>query len=154
MNDFFGTVRQFILDYLPNQRCLAENTIWSYSHTLNLFVSYSLEAKKIRARKFNFSCLDKTLLLDYLGWLETVRGCSASTRNQHLMALRSFLKYAGHSDCTQMALYLSACDIPIKKGQAKTVQFLSEPSLAALLQQPDVSKQKGLQQSHVYDPHV
>lgn len=144
MNDFFETVRRFIWDYLPNQRCLAKNTIRSYCYTLNLFVSYVLDEKKIRARKFNFSCVDKALLLDFLDWLETVRGCSASTSNQHLMALRSFLKYAGHSDCIQMALYLSACDIPIKKGQTKTVQFLSEPALAALLQQPNPSKPKDL----------
>ena len=27
MNDFFDVVRHFLLDYLPKQRCLSENTI-------------------------------------------------------------------------------------------------------------------------------
>ena len=39
MNDFFDAVRCFLLDYLPKQRCLSENTIRSYKQTLNLFVS-------------------------------------------------------------------------------------------------------------------
>ena len=37
MNDFFDAVRCFLLDYLPKQRCLSENTIRSYKQTLNLF---------------------------------------------------------------------------------------------------------------------
>ena len=40
MNDFFDVVRRFLLDYLPKQRCLSENTILSYRQTLNLFVAY------------------------------------------------------------------------------------------------------------------
>lgn len=40
MNDFFDAVRRFLLDYLPKQRCLSENTILSYKQTLNIFVAY------------------------------------------------------------------------------------------------------------------
>jgi site-specific recombinase XerD len=40
MNDFFGTVRSFLLEYLPNQRCFSEATVRSYDHALNLFVHY------------------------------------------------------------------------------------------------------------------
>ena len=44
MNDFFDTVRRFLLDYLPKQRCLSVNTVLSYKQTLNLFVSYMQDA--------------------------------------------------------------------------------------------------------------
>ncbi len=30
MNDFFDVIRRFLLDYLPKQRCLSENTILSF----------------------------------------------------------------------------------------------------------------------------
>lgn len=144
MNDLFDAVRRFLLDYLPKQRCLSKNTILSYKQTLNLFVSYARDELEIDAAELTFSCIDREMILGFLTWLEQTRGCSAVTRNQRLMALRSFLEFAGQIDCAQMALYLSACNIPLKEAHGRIVEFLTEPALAALLQQPDPSKQKDL----------
>lgn len=144
MNDFFDATRRFLLDYLPKQRCLSENTILSYKQTLNLFVTYIRNEIGIGAAELSFSRIDRDTILDFLTWLETTRGCSASTRNQRLMALRSFLEFAGQMDCTQMALYLSACNIPSKEAHSRGVEFLTESALTALLQQPDPSKPKDL----------
>ena len=90
MNDFFDTVRRFLLDYLPKQRCLSENTILSYKQTLNLFVSYMQDERDVTATKLTFSRIDRDVILGFLTWLETARKCSANTRNQRLMALRSW----------------------------------------------------------------
>ena len=144
MNDFFDIVRRFLLDYLPKQRCLSKNTILSYKQTLNLFVSYMRDEKSVAAVELTFSRIDRDAILGFLTWLETVRKCSASTINQRLMALRSFLEFAGQIDCTQTSLYLSACNIPAKKAHSRIIAFLTEPALAALLQQPDPSKFKDL----------
>lgn len=144
MNDFFDTVRRFLLDYLPKQRCLSENTILSYRQTLNLFVAYMRDEMGMGATKLTFSRIDRDAILGFLTWLENARGCSPSTRNQRLMAMRSFLDFAGQIDCTQTALYLSACNIPSKESCGRIVEFLTEPALTALLQQPDPSKQKDL----------
>ena len=94
MNDFFDTVRRFLLDYLPKQRCLSVNTVLSYKQTLNLFVSYMQDERDVTATKLTFSRIDRDVILGFLTWLETARKCSASTRNQRLMALRSFLEFA------------------------------------------------------------
>lgn len=123
MNDFFDTVRRFLLDYLPKQRCLSVNTVLSYKQTLNLFVSYMQDERDVTATKLTFSRIDRDVILGFLTWLETARKCSASTRNQRLMALRSFLEFAGQMDCTQMALYLSACNIPSKSHMAESLSF-------------------------------
>lgn len=144
MNDFFDAVRCFLLDYLPKQRCLNENTIRSYKQTLNLFVSYMRDEEGVAAVELTFSRMNRDAILGFLTWLETARKCSASTRNQRLMALRSFLDFAGQMDCTQMALYLSACNIPSKAAHGRIIAFLTEPALTALLQQPDPSKPKDL----------
>lgn len=144
MNDFFDAVRRFLLDYLPKQRCLSENTILSYRQTLNIFVTYMRDGMGIGTSELTFSCIDRDVILGFLTWLENVRGCSASTRNQRLMALRSFLDFAGQIDCTQTALYLSACNIPSKEAHGRIVEFLTESALTALLQQPNPSKQKDL----------
>lgn len=144
MNDFFQVVRMFLLDYLPRQRCLSENTISSYRQTLNLFVTYLREKNGLSVLQIKFSVIEKEIILSFLNWLETDRHCSASTRNQRLMALRSFFDYAGQLDCTQTALYLAVQSIPSKSTVGKTVDFLTEPALSALLMQPDPSKTKEL----------
>lgn len=144
MSDFFDAVRRFLLDYLPKQRCLSENTIVSYRQTLNLFVSYMRDEIGISPVKLTFSRIDKDAILGFLLWIENVRGCGASTRNQRLMALRSFLEFSGQIDCAQTALHLSACSIPQKEAHGRAVEFLTEPALTALLQQPDPSNQKDL----------
>ena len=91
MGDFFDAIRRFLLDYLPKQRCLSKNTILSYRQTLNIFVAYMRDEIGIGAAELTFSRVDRDVILNFLTWLEKARGCSVSTRNQRLMALRSFL---------------------------------------------------------------
>ena len=79
MNDFFDAVRRFLLDYLPKQRCLSENTILSYKQTLNIFVAYMRDEVGIGATELTFSHIDQSVILSFLTWLENARGCSAST---------------------------------------------------------------------------
>lgn len=90
MSDFFDAIRRFLLDYLPKQRCLSKNTILSYRQTLNIFVAYMRDEIGIGAAELTFSRVDRDVILNFLTWLEKARGCSVSTRNQRLMALRSF----------------------------------------------------------------
>ena len=79
MNDFFDAVRRFLLDYLPKQRCLSENTILSYRQTLNIFVAYMRDEMGIGATELTFSRIDRDVILSFLTWLENVRGCSAQS---------------------------------------------------------------------------
>ena len=90
MNDFFRAVRDFILDYLPKQRCFSENTIKSYRTALNLFVEYLRKEKQLGIEKISFSIIDRGLVIGFLDWLESSRGCSVCSRNHRLMVLRSF----------------------------------------------------------------
>jgi len=142
MNDFFVLVRSFLLDFLPNQRCLSDNTIISYKQTLKLFVLYMRTVKNIGITELTFSCIDRDVIVGFIDWLEQSRSCSVNTRNQRLMAFRSFLEYAGIIDCTLSALYLVAKSIPAKKAQGKIVDFLSEEALETFLRQPDITKKK------------
>lgn len=144
MNDFFETVRKFLNEYLPKQRCLSENSIISYKQALGLFVKYLREIKGYSVAKISFSVIDRTVILEFLDWLEKERGCSAVTRNHRLMVLRSFFDYAGIIDCAHISLYMDCLKIPTKNEKGKIVEYLSENALAVLLQQPDPSKKKGL----------
>ena len=144
MTDFFKTIRSFILEYLPKQRCFSENTIKSYRTALNLLVEYLRQEKLLRISQIDFTIFERELILGFLDWLEHSRNCSASSRNQRLMALRSFFKYAGTIDCTQVAVQLGIGTIPVKKEPGRIVDFFTEDALRALLKQPNPSKLLGI----------
>jgi site-specific recombinase XerD len=59
------------------------------------------------------------------------------------MVLRSFFKYAGETDCTYAAFGMDAAAVPTRKAQGRTVDFLSEQALKALLAQPNPRKRTG-----------
>ena len=63
MNDFFETVRKFLNEYLPHQRCLSENTIRSYRQALSLFVKFMREVKGYTVTKIKFSIINKTIMI-------------------------------------------------------------------------------------------
>lgn len=144
MIDFFHTVRSFIYEYLPNQKCVSENTIISYKTALELFIRFLRDEKKYSVKRITFMNIDREIILEFLDWIENERYCKAITRNQRLLALRSFFNYAGILDCTQTALYIDTLNIPMKADDRKVVSYLTEPALAALLKQPDTGKKTEL----------
>ena len=144
MNDFFGAIRGYLLEYLPNQKCCSDNTIKSHKIALNLFVDFLRKEKHMKVDKITFNAINKQTVLDFLKWLEEVRQCSPASRNQRLSILRTFLAYAGGNDCTLIALELDVKKIPMKKFNQTAVDFLSENAIKALLEQPNTKKLNGI----------
>jgi integrase/recombinase XerD len=143
MNEFFTAVRRFLADYLPEQRCCSPNTIRSYRQALNLFVGYLRTTRGMAVADIDFPRIDRHVVIEFLDWLQRERGCAAATRDQRLMALRSFFSYAGFLDCAHVALSLELAAVPAKKTPGKIVEWLTEAALQALLQQPDLTTTAG-----------
>ena len=141
---FFKTIRDFLTVYLPKQKCASPNTIKSYRESLNLLLKFLEEKKKIPLHKVSFSDLDRKTIGDFLDWLEESRKCSVSTRNQRLMAIKSFFKYAVLVDATQMSFQVEAQKVPIKKSPSPVVEYLSQEGLKQILSQPNAKKDRGM----------
>ncbi len=137
MNDFFHLVKRYLLEYLPIQRRFSDNTVKSYRQGLNLYISYLRDVMQIPTTRITFQDCTRDSILGYLDWLSSERGCGATSVNQRLMVLRSFFKFAGETDCAYTAFSMDAATVPTKKVQGKTVDFLSEQALKALLAQPN-----------------
>ena len=144
MNDFFNMIKQYRYEYLPKQKGYAENTIISYRRVLTLFVNYLHEVRNISMSDIDFPLIDRNTVVDFLEWLQNERKCSSTTRNHHLMVLRSFFRYAGKVDCSYESISLLVSEVPAKHEPGKLVDYLSESALEALLKQPDTSKAKGV----------
>lgn len=141
---FFRSIRDFLTIYLPKQKCYSENTIRSYRISLSLFVDYLTDVLNIPLHKLSFQHITAKNITDFLDWLQLNRSCSPSTRNQRLMAIRSFTKYAAGIEPSNIYIQADVSNVPAQKTPEKMVEFLSESALKTLLEQPDCKRDIGL----------
>jgi site-specific recombinase XerD len=111
---------------------------------LNQLFDFVTTEKNIPLSDVTFDTLNSQMISDYLTWLEKVCCCSVSTRNQRLAGIRSFFKYAGKMDLTVTVFQKDLERVPFKKTGSKTVDFMTEEALKAVLAQPDTSKKAGI----------
>lgn len=125
--------------YLPEQRNLSDNTRESYHATFLQFEDF-LEEQGIPRGKLNFSHITHEHIEDFLIWIETARGCSISTRNQRLSALKAFFKYV-RTVCPE---HLFLCnqvinDVHIKKAPKPVVKYLRKEAIELILAEPNLA---------------
>lgn len=142
--DFAKYISGFLGNYLTNEKGVSGNTIKSYSYTFILFTNFMHEVKKIHINKLSFKHITKDVVVDFLNWLQSNRGCCDATRNQRLAAISSFIKYAEYMDPAGLYESHRILSIPVKKAERKTICYLTVEGVKLLLQQPDISKGKGL----------
>lgn len=141
---FFKAIRNFLNVYLPKQKCYSANTVRSYRISLNLLVDYLTDANNVPLYKLSFEDVTMESVSGFLDWLQVERKCSPATRNQRLMAIRSFLNYASALNPAYVFRQIEVSHVPMQKTQGRIVEFLSEGALKALLAQPDQRKSTGI----------
>ena len=142
-NDFPRLLTKFLGDYLPLQRNMSSNTIKSYRDTFTLLLRYCRENKNIILEQLEITQIDITLITNFLSYLETVRHCSAATRNQRLAAIHAFFRFLQMEQPEYMLHYQRILAIPSKRHERPEVGYLSGDDLATILAQPDLSTSEG-----------
>ena len=143
VKDFAYVLSNYLSVYLPGMKGVSPNTILSYRDTFSLFLWFCKEQRGISPERLSFQQMDRTLVEDFLNWLETDRNCSISTRNQRLAALRAFFRYLQIHHPEQLLLCQQMIQIPSKKAQEKAMGYLSLEGLELLLSIPDTSSRQG-----------
>ena len=141
--DFAQLVKGFLTDFLPLQRNYSRNTVLSYKDALKLFAVFLTEYKKIRLTDFTMQSFDRVLIIEYLEWLRN-RGCSVSTANQRLAAIKSFSEYAGVQCLECLAPLQLVQGIKSQKAATREIAFLSSDQIRELINFPDINTEKGL----------
>lgn len=141
---FFRLVRDFLLVYLPKNRCCSPHTVKAYRDTLQLLRRFLHDERHLSFPQITFDHLDHHTIAEFLAWLETTRHAGVTTRNHRLAAIKAFLKYAAQEDVTLMAAYTEVSKVRAQRAPRAPVAYLSEAALAALLAQPDPATPRGL----------
>ncbi len=141
----FSLIHSYLKIYLPKQRKVSPNTIRSYRDALESLFDFVKDEKKIPLADVTFEMLTTEVIASYLDFIQDERGCSTSTRNTRLAAIRAFFKYAAEVDVTVVAFLKAVKTVPVKKPDCiESISYMSETSVAALISVPDASTQKGL----------
>jgi len=142
--DFAYHLTNFLAKYLPGQQGRGTNTIKSYRDSFTLYLKYCRGECGIKPETVTLNTITAESVRAFLAWLENVRGCSISTRNQRLAAFHSFFGYL-QTECTD---YILLCQkilaIDFKTAPKRSVGYLSFEAIQAILAQPDPESKAGL----------
>jgi len=142
-NDFSKYLTNFLSLYLPSHRNVSINTIASYRDVFKLLLTFCDEIKGMKPEKITIPKLTKDLVIEFLTWLEKVRKCSISTRNQRLAALHAFFRYIQKESPENLFEIQKILAIPYKKKTKPMVPYLTANELKILLEQPDLKTKDG-----------
>jgi site-specific recombinase XerD len=141
----FTHIHNYLKVYLPKQRNLSPHTINSYREALEQLVDFVKMYKQIPLQYVTFEMLNAETITAFLDWIETSRGCSISTRNNRLAAVRAFIKYTADRDITTVSVLKELKHVTVKKpNQAVAIGYISMTAITAIVEQTDTSTSLGL----------
>ncbi len=106
--------------YLTEVRNLSGNAIRSYRNGLGLFLDYLESVKGIRRETLVGDCFRVDTIENWLAWMKEAKGCSPSTCNLRLAALRSFIAFLSRKNVAFIKYGCSITSVkrirPVKKA--------------------------------------
>lgn len=134
----------FLRERLPEARGASVHTCDSYAYAFKLLLEFAAKRLRKTPSAIELEAIDATLVLAFLKYLEEKRGCSASTRNARLAAIRSFMRYAELRAPSLIEQSRRVLAIPMKRTDTKLVRHLSQGEMEAILRAPDVRQRDGV----------
>jgi Site-specific recombinase XerD len=135
--EFAGLLQNFFVDRLLQQKNVSPQTIKAYRDTFRLLLNYAEHQKGKPPIKLTLNDFDATLILDFLGYLETERHNTVRSRNARFAAIRAFAKYISLQCPPALQLAQQILAIPMKRFEKPLIAFLSREEVQVLIAAPD-----------------
>jgi len=139
MSSLAPTLQAFFTERLVAQRDASPNTIAAYRDTCRLLLGFAHDKTNKLPSQLDLADLDAPLIGAFLDHLEHERGCSVSTRNARLSAVRSLFRFAAFRHPEHAEQIQRVLAIPNKRCDDALVSFLTRAETEALLASPDRS---------------
>lgn len=135
-------ISRFLTTYLGGERGLSENTFISYNYTFRLLIPFFHDRVKKPINKVAMEEFTADNIKAFLDFLEG-KGCSVSTRNQRLAAIKSFCRYVQSDSPQNLYNMQQILAISSKKKEQPVIQYLTAEQLGMLLAKPDSGNKYG-----------
>ena len=143
-DDFFALVRSWLTSYLPRSRRLSPHTIRSYKTALNTLLAFLDETQSLKLGQVGFDSITYSSMSEFISWLMDVRHLGASSANQRLAAIKSFLSYCAGEEPALVAIWLDVKRVRPARALERVPNALSMPAVEALIRAPGQQTRHGL----------
>jgi len=130
-------LQRFFTERLLGQLGASPHTIACYRDAFRLLLRFAAERLRRAPSDLRLDELDATLLGKFLDYIEHKRGCSARTRNVRLSALHAFFRYVALEEPAYALHCQRVLAIPAKRYERRSVEFITEQEMMALVAAPD-----------------
>lgn len=137
-------LKRFFSHYLPVQKGLSVNTIHAYRDAVKLLLCYAADSLRISVDELTVESITQSLILGFLDHLEQTRGCTKRTRNARLAAIRSLFAFIAREEPVLVGQCQAIRSIPLKRAEHKTIDYLEEGEIQALLDTVDINSRTGI----------
>jgi site-specific recombinase XerD len=133
----------FLRERLPEARGASIHTCDAYAYAFKLLLQFAAQRLRKTPSALDLEALDANVILAFLRHIEEKRGCSASTRNARLAAIRSFMRFVELRVPSLIEQSRQIRAIPTKRTDTKLVRHLSPAEMEAILRVPDTRTRGG-----------
>jgi site-specific recombinase XerD len=137
-------IKRFFSHYLPTQKGLAVNTIMAYRDAIKLLLGYASDTLNKNVEHLGVEDINESLVLGFLDHLENTRGCSPRTRNARLAAIRALFGFMAREEPSLLLHSQTIRTIPLKRTEHKSVDYLEDKEMQALLDALDLHSRTGV----------
>jgi site-specific recombinase XerD len=136
-------VQRFFQDYLRVHRGLSNNTVFAYRDAIKLYLIFLSKHTRSHITKLSLDNLNVETVLAFLNDVEKTRGCTVTTRNLRLSALRTFFGYLVTQDTLHASQYQRVISLPIKRSSHHMMEYLEVGEVRAVMDCIDRSEAIG-----------
>ncbi len=136
-------LKRFFSHYLPVQKGLSPHTVLAYRDAVKLLFCYTADTLKLSVDALTVEAIPATLVSDFLDYLEHERVCRTTTRNARLAAIRSLFAFIAREEPELIPQCQAVRTIPLKRTDHKTVEYLEESEMQAVLDAVDIDSRTG-----------
>ena len=143
-------LKRFFSHYMPVQKGYSKNTVCAYRDAIKLLLCHIADTLKKSVDNLNIQDVTEKAVLDFLDYIEQQRGCTASTRNARLAAIRSLFAFIARENPESVLQAQQVRSIPRKRTEHKTIEYLEEKEMQAVLNAVDIKSRTGLRDQALF----
>ena len=109
--NLIAKIGDFMRNYLVSVRNRDDDTILSYKYSVNLYLQFLKEVRKIKETDIQSCDFNQTNIVEFLSWLKTERDNVATTINHRLSDIRGLCQYLCKKNVLTLDSLKEICEI-------------------------------------------
>lgn len=127
-------IQNYFLQRLMQQRKVSYQTVSSYKDTIRIYLQYLKNSYGLSATEADIQHFDLNYLQDFCKYLEDKRNNKATTINNRIAAIKSFMHYVSEVEPAYCAISKRALMLPAQKQEQPTMDFITKEEFNSLIE--------------------